>query len=137
MGRFDEIPGDAPTLRVHNAVFWLHDGIMFGKHLPHEPSVTLEDVMFAFQKMREMTGDVPVPLLLDGRGLGWLGMDARAYIRANASNHFTRVSVLVKHDLIRLLSHAFLGVAGVDLPVQLFTDEDKAYKYALSQSSAA
>ena len=137
MGRFDEIPGGAPSHAVHNAMFWLEDGVMFGKHLPDEADVTLEDVIEVFQKLREMTGGQRVPFLFDGRGLGWLGLDARAYIRANAPDVFTHAAILVKHELIRRLSHAFLGVAGIDMSIQLFTDEDAAWDFAITHKTDA
>lgn len=124
-------------MHVHNAEFWLHDGLMYGKHLPHEPTVSLDDVIHVFQKLREMTGGTPVPLLFDGRGIGWLGIEARAYMRVNVSALFTCAAVIVKHDLVRILSHAFLGLAGMDMPVEVFTDEEKAYAFATSHSSAA
>jgi len=137
MGRFDEIPGSAPSYAVHNAVFWLHDGVIHGRHLPDEPKVSLEDAMEVFQKLKEMTGGERVPLAFDGRGLGRLSMDASAYIRANAPDVFSHAAIVVKHELIRLLSKAFLGVAGIEMPIQLFTDEQEAWDFAINHKSDA
>ncbi len=137
MGRFDEIPGGAPSHAVHNAVFWLHDGVMFGKHLPGEANVTLEDVIQVFQKLKEMTGGERTPFLFDGRGLRMLNIDTRAYIRANAPDVFTHAAVVVKSDLVLHLSHAILGIAGMDMPVRLFTDEEEAWSFATHDRSDA
>ena len=137
MGRFDEIPGGVPTYRNHNAQFWLHDDVMYGRHLPHEPSVTLEDAIETLQKLREMTAGTRVPLMFDARGLSWLNLDARAYIRANAPDVWSQAAIVVKHEFVRLLSHAFLGIAGMDMPLQIFTDEEAAFRYATSQFDAA
>ncbi|NND01468.1 MAG: hypothetical protein HKN91_01650 [Acidimicrobiia bacterium] len=137
MGRFDEIPGGAPSFRAHNAMFWLDDGIMLGKHLPHEPNVTLEDVIEAFQKFKGMTGGELVPFVVDARGLARLGYDARAYIRASSPEVFSHIAIVVKPELIRLLSHAFIGVSGMEVPVQLFTDEEEAWSFATAHRSDA
>lgn len=137
MGRFDEIPSGAQSYSARNATFWLHDGVLYGKHLPDTPNVTLEDAIQVLHKLKELTGGDRVPFLFDGRGLGWLNMDARAYVRANAPEVFSRAAVVVKHELIRRLSHAFLGIAGMDMPIELFTDEEEAWNYAVGNHSGA
>lgn len=137
MSRFDEIPAEAPVVEARNAVFWLHDGVVFGKHLPDQPGVTLDDAIRVFHELRTLTGGVRVPMMFDGRGLGWLNIDARGYIRAHTPEVFTRAAIVVKHELVRLLSHAFLGTSGLDIPLQLFTDEEEAWQFLAERSDAA
>lgn len=131
MGRFDEIPGDAAVYEARNATFWLHDGLMFGRHLPDKPKITLEDAITVLQKLRELTGDRPVPFIFDGRGLSWLNMDARAYVRAHVPEVFSKVAVVVEHQLVMILSQAFLGIAGPEIPMRLFVDEDQAWEFVM------
>ncbi len=137
MSRFDQIPAGAPVVEARNASFWLHDGVIFGKHLPDQPSVTLDDAIRVLHELRAMTGGTRVPMMFDGRGLSWLNIDARGYIRAHMPEVFTRVAIVVKHEFVRLLSHAILGTSGVDIPVQLFTDEEKAWQFLEGRIDAA
>lgn len=137
MGRFNEIPGGALVYEARNAVFWLDGGVMLGYHMEDRPNVTLEDAIVVLQELREMTGGKRVPLMYDGRGLGWLNVDARGYIRAHSQEVFTHAAVVVKHELVRLLSHAILGIAGMDMPVEIFTDEDKAWRFVNGTAGAA
>lgn len=129
MGRFDEIPDEVAVYEARNAVFWMHDGLMYGRHLVTDPQVTLEDAITVIGKLKEMTGGTRVPLMFDGRGLTWLNIDARGYIRAHLAEVFTHVAIVVRHELVRVLSHAFLGVAGIGIPMRFFTDEDEAWEY--------
>jgi hypothetical protein len=50
---------------------------------------------------------------------------------------WTHAAVLVKHEFVRLLSHALLGVAGMDMPIGIFTDEDQAFAFATRHFDAA
>lgn len=137
MSRFDAIPEGAPQVEARNAIFWMHDGTVFGRHRPDEPNVTLEDAIKVLQDLREMTGGQRLPILFDGRGLGWLNIDARGYIRAHVGEVFSSVAIVVRHELVRLLSYAFLGSSGLDIPLQLFTDEEKAWNFLVSRTDAA
>lgn len=137
MSRFDEIPGGAEVYEARNAVFWLDEGIMYGRHLPDEPNITLDDAIEVIQKLRELCRGQRVPLIFDGRGLGWLNIDARGYVRANAPKVWTHAAVIVRHELIRVLAHAFLGVSGMEMPVRLFTDEEAAWAFATGRSEVA
>ncbi len=130
MSRFDAIPADVPQVSTRASDFWLHDGLVYGRTRKGVPHGELQDAIAVVEKMRELTGGVPHPLLFDASEVGWLQMRAREHVHRHAAEMFTRAGVVVGSAMVRAMSHALLGFINPTIPVRIFTDEDEAYEFA-------
>ena len=133
---FSEIPTGAPTVKTRGSDFWLHKGILLGRTRPKSTHGELQDAVDAFTKLKALTGGSRYPLIFDARNVGWLHIRAREHIHRHAAELFTRAAVIVRPNTLRVFSRALLGVARVEIPVEIFLDEQSAWEF-VSRPEAA
>ncbi len=96
----------------------------------------LEDAVDAVSKIKALTSGSRCPLIFDARRVGWLQIKAREHVHRHAANLFTRAGVIVRPNSLRVFSRALLGVARVEIPVEIFLDERSAWEF-VSRPEAA
>jgi hypothetical protein len=125
-----EIPAGVPTVSTRGSDFWLLEGILLGRTRPQAVHGEIDDAVDAVTKIKVLTGGARHPLIFDARNVGWLQIKAREHIHRHAAELFTRAAVIVRPNTLRVFSRALMGVARIEIPVEMFLDEQRAWDFA-------
>ncbi len=131
MGRFEDIPAEAPTTSTRATDFWLHDGVLYGRTRNLAPHGEYHDTVDAFEKIRTLIDGKRRPLIFDARHVGWVQMKAREHVFKHRSELFTRAGVIVSRASYRIMKYAFGGAHRGDIPMKLCSDEEEAWQFIM------
>lgn len=105
---------------------WVEEGILWHR-LDEDLVVSAEDAIETVRMVRELTGDQPLPAVVDMRGLAYAGPEVREMFAGDSETaHEVATALLVTTGSSRAMAQVFTRVTKPSRPVEVFTDEAEA-----------
>jgi hypothetical protein len=117
----------AEVVTTRTARIWLaEDGIMRYETLP-DAEDSLADIQTGVAAVWQLSGQAPVPLLVDLAGSRAISREARAYLSSDAAARTTcGVALLANSPVSRIIGTFFFTINRPPFPLRLFTSKTQA-----------
>jgi hypothetical protein len=95
--------------------------------------INLEHAKENTKKVRDLSGDVVYPILVDMRKIRSISKEARDHFAMrDRKPGVIAIAMLVSSPLSRIIGNFFLGLNQPRVPTRMFTDRDQAEQWILS-----
>ncbi|MEH2551642.1 thiamine monophosphate synthase [Bradyrhizobium sp. AZCC 2262] len=110
-------------------VFKIEDGILFFSFTPN--AIYEEDnSKRVIANLRELIGDVKIPVFVDGTNLLSMSAGARTYHTSSEGTHNIKATAILANSLMaKVTATLYMGLNKPPQPTRVFTDKQEAFAW--------